>query len=43
MKDSDFLLKMLESLQTDAYDFGAFVELNGLDAKNLKHPFFERN
>ena len=31
MKHSDLLNFILNSLETDAYDFGAFIELNGLD------------
>jgi hypothetical protein len=31
MKHSDLLDFIINSLETDAYDFGAFIELNGLD------------
>lgn len=42
MTDSEMLKKMEESLKTEAYDFGSFIEYNGLDVQNLKHPFFEK-
>lgn len=40
MKDSDLLKEMISSLETNAYDFGAFINFNGLDVQNLKHPVF---
>lgn len=40
MKDSDLLKIMISSLETNAYDFGAFINFNGLDVQNLKHPVF---
>lgn len=42
MKESDLLKEMISSLETNAYDFGAFINFNGLDVKNLKHPFFDK-
>lgn len=42
MKDNDLLLLMYAILETDSYDFGSFYEFNGLDVKNLKHPFFDK-
>jgi hypothetical protein len=41
MTDSERLTKMIEELQTDAYDFGAYIEFNELDVKNLKNPLIE--
>jgi hypothetical protein len=40
MKDSDLLKEMISSLETNAYDFGAFINFNGLDVQNLKNPVF---
>jgi hypothetical protein len=40
MTSSDLLKKMISSLETDAYYFGAFTNFDGLDVQNLKHPVF---
>jgi hypothetical protein len=37
--DIDFYYEMLEALETDAYDFGAYTEFNGLDVQHLKSVF----
>lgn len=40
MTSTDLLKKMISSLETNAYDFGTFINFNGLDVQNLKHPLF---
>ncbi len=40
MKTSDLLKEMISSLETNTYDFGAFINFNNLDVQNLKHPVF---
>lgn len=40
MTSTDLLNNMISSLATNAYDFGAFINFNGLDVQNLKHPVF---
>ena len=40
MKTSDLLKEMISSFETNAYDFGAFINFNDLDVQNLKHPVF---
>jgi hypothetical protein len=40
IKDSDLLRMMISSLETNAYDFGTFINFNELDVQNLKHPVF---
>lgn len=44
--NNDLYYEMLESLETDAYDFGAYTEFNGLDVQNLKsvyEQFMQKN
>ena len=41
MTDSERLNQMIEELQSDAYDFGAYIEFNELDVRNLKNPIIE--
>lgn len=37
--DGELLIKMMESMETDYYTFGAYTNYDGLDIKNLKNPF----
>lgn len=35
--DSDLLISLSKSLETDYYTFGAYYDYNGMDVKNLKN------
>lgn len=39
--DSDLLIELTKSMMTDYYTFGAYIDYNGLDVKNLKNPIFK--
>jgi len=41
MKDNDLLKAMISSLETNAYDFGTYINFNELDVQNLKNPIFD--
>lgn len=42
MKQSELLQKKINKKKTEAYWNGSFIDFNGLDVKNLKHPVFDK-